>query len=118
MLSDEQSAELRALLEARQATIRASAYDAASFSRDRDRTRVGRDSVDESAEEALYGTKLRLADRENALLNQISQSLLRLQKGELDECEDCGDQISFARLRASPMTTLCIACQEDREEQA
>jgi hypothetical protein len=35
-------------------------------------------------------------------------------------CEDCGEAISFRRLLARPVTTLCIDCKEqsEREEQA
>jgi len=117
MLSESQLAELRALLEGARARILANAIDAASFSRDRDRTRMGRDSVDESAEEALYQTKLRLADREGQTLNAIEMALQRLSAGTLGECEDCEEPISFARLRARPMSRLCIPCQEDREEE-
>ena len=115
MLSDTQVAELRALLEADRDRILTNAHDASSFSRDRDRTRMGRDSVDESAEEAMYGTKLRLADRESEMLNAIEVALTRLNAGNLGECEDCEEPISFARLRARPMSRLCIACQQDRE---
>lgn len=115
MLSDAQAAELRALLEADRARILASATDASSFSRDRDRTRMGRDSVDESAEEALYGTKLHLANRDGQTLNAIEVALQRLAEGNLGECEECEETIGFARLRARPMSRLCIECQEDRE---
>ncbi len=116
MLSDKQTEELRAILEAKKEHIEANARDAASFSRDRDVTRIGRDSIDGSAAEELFGTKLRLADRESLLLDTINRSLDRLAKGDHGLCEDCGEDIAFARLQARPMTTLCIPCQEDREE--
>ncbi len=116
MLTDSQAAELRALLEAERDRILTLAHDASSFSRDRDITRIGRDSVDESAAEALYGTKLRLADRDSESLNAIEMALVRLASGNLGECEECEEPISFARLRARPMSRLCIPCQEDREE--
>jgi DnaK suppressor protein len=116
MLSERQNAELRALLEVEKERILANAQDAASFSRDRDITRIGRDSIDDSAAEALFGTKLRLADRESFLLDKINVSLRRLASAEAGICEDCEEPISFARLQARPMTTLCIPCQEDREQ--
>lgn len=116
MLSDQQNSVLRALLEAERDRILGNAREAASFSRDRDVTRIGRDSIDLSAAEDLFGTKLRLADRENFLLDKINRSLKRLETGEHGLCEECEEPISFARLQARPMTTLCIPCQEDREE--
>ncbi len=118
MLTDSQVAELRMLLQADRDRILSAAQDASSFSRDRDRTRIGRDSVDESAEEALYGTKLRLADRDSQTLNAIEMALVRLASGNLGECEECEEPIAFARLRARPMSRLCIECQEDQEDRS
>ena len=45
---------------------------------------------------------------------------MRLEANEIDVCEDCGESISFRRLLARPVTTLCIECKEqsEREEQA
>jgi DnaK suppressor protein len=63
---------------------------------------------------------MRLHDREKFLLGKINKQIARLQAGEIDVCEDCGDVISFRRLLARPVTTLCIDCKEqsEREEQA
>ncbi len=116
MLSDQQIAELRAVLELEKERIEGNARDARSFSKDRDITRIGRDSIDESAAEDLFGTKLRIADHESLLLDTINRSLERLAVGAHGICEDCEEPIPFARLQARPMTTLCIPCQEDREQ--
>ncbi len=115
MLTDSQATELRTLLETHRHRILISAKDASSFSRDRDRTRMGRDSIDDSAEEALYGTKLRLADRESEQIEAIELALKRLDEGSLGMCEECEEHIAFGRLKARPMSRLCIPCQEDRE---
>ncbi len=85
-----------------------------SMNRDTD---VGRDSIDESTEEEIISTALRLRDREKRLLDKIDSALERLEAGKIDECEDCGQQISFKRLTARPVTTLCIDCKEEREIQ-
>src|SRR5687767_15934263 len=63
---------------------------------------------------------MRLHDREKFLLGKIHKQIARLEKGELDVCEDCGEQIAFRRLLARPVTTLCIDCKEqsEREEAA
>ena len=115
MLNDEQVSELRAKLTAERDQLLVSARQALDFSRDRDRDRVGRDSLDESVEEWLYSTELRLKDREKFLLTKIKEALERLETGTIDECEDCAEEIGFARLSARPVTTLCIACKEERE---
>ena len=117
MLTDDQREQIRERLLAERRRILSKAKEAAAFSRDRDRNRIGGDSIDESAEEVLYGTELRLADRDSRTLKGIERSIQRLDAGELDECSDCGDDIAFPRLRARPMTTLCVACQEDAENE-
>lgn len=116
MLSTEQTEALRALLLVHHRQLVDSAVSAIGFSMDRDRDRVGRDSLDESTEEALYSTQLRLHDREKYLLSKIDAALERLEEGVIDECEECGGPIGFQRLMARPVTTLCIECKSDREQ--
>ncbi len=115
MLSQQQTAQLRERLLADRDRLTASAHSALDFTRDRDRDRVGRDSLDESTEEELYSTQLRLHDREKFLLGKIESALQRLDSGEINECEDCSEPIGFKRLMARPVTTLCIECKSDRE---
>lgn len=64
----------------------------------------------------MYSTQLRLHDRETFLLTKIDAALERLEAGVLDECEECSSAISFQRLMARPVTTLCIECKSDREQ--
>ena len=115
MLSPEQTRTLLDALEDQKRNLLENAREALGFTRDRDRSRIGRDSVDESAEEALYSTALRLRDRERYLLGKINAALGRIEDGEIDECEDCSEEIGYQRLLARPVTTLCINCKEDRE---
>ena len=117
MLTDSQIETLKTSLEAERARIVANAEGARDFSRDRDRDRIGRDSLDESVEEEMYGTKLRLHDRETYLLGKINQALERLADGILNECAECEEPIGYARLKARPVTTLCIACKEAEEDE-
>ena len=83
---------------------------------DRDRDRIGRDSMDESTEEEIYSTQLRLHDRETFLLAKIRDAMQRLEAGTLDECEECSEPIGFKRLMARPVTTLCFECKSAREQ--
>ncbi|MBA3502117.1 MAG: TraR/DksA C4-type zinc finger protein [Deltaproteobacteria bacterium] len=83
---------------------------------DRDRDRIGRDSMDESTEEEIYGTQLRLHDRETFLLAKIREAIIRLEAGKLDECEECSEPIGYKRLLARPVTTLCFECKSAREQ--
>lgn len=116
MLSPEQVAELQQRLHAERARILASADEVLGFAMSRDPERVGRDSIDASVEEGMYSTELRLHDREKKLLGKIDEALERLATGEIDECEDCGDEIGYKRLLARPVTTVCVECKEDREK--
>jgi DnaK suppressor protein len=116
MLSDKQKQQLREVLEAERARLISNAKDGLAFSMNRERN-IGRDSIDESMEEELFSTELRLRDREKFLLGKIDGSLRRLDEGNIDECEDCGESIGFKRLLARPVTTLCIDCKEARERE-
>jgi DnaK suppressor protein len=78
---------------------------------------IGRDSIDESMEEEIFSTELRLRDREKFLLGKIDEALRRLDENTVDECEDCGESIGFKRLLARPVTTYCIDCKEEREKE-
>lgn len=115
LLDDKQTSALRDKLQTERDRIVAKSKDALGFAMGRDPEIVGRDSIDASVEEGIYSTELRLHDREKKLLEKIDGALERLDAGEIDECEDCGDEIGFKRLLARPVTTLCVSCKEDRE---
>src|SRR5262245_48809950 len=118
-LTAQQSAQLRGVLESERQRLVRNAQDGLAFSMNRERN-IGRDSIDESMEEELFSTELRLRDREKFLLGKIGGALTRLAEGSINECESCGEPIGFKRLLARPVTTLCIDCKEEaeREEQA
>ena len=116
MLTQEQTTELKKVLEADLARLGAHAHSALEFTMDRDRDRIGRDSMDESTEEEIYSTQLRLHDRETFLLAKIREAILRLEAGKLDECEECSEPIGYKRLLARPVTTLCFECKSAREQ--
>ncbi len=58
---------------------------------------------------------LRLRDRDRRLASKILSALERLDAGTFGTCESCGRAISPARLRARPVTTLCIDCKTEAE---
>ena len=117
MLTTEQTEKLRAALLTDQARLIKSAQEGLQFSMNRDRDQVGRDSIDESMEEEMFSTELRLRDRESGLLGKIHSALERLDAGKIHKCEDCDEDIGFKRLLARPVTTLCIGCKEERERE-
>ena len=116
MLTDSQRTQLREALEAERQRLLRNAQDGLAFSMNRERN-IGRDSIDESMEEEIFSTELRLRDREKFLLGKIMGALERLDAGSVDECESCGESIGFKRLLARPVTTLCIDCKEEAEKE-
>lgn len=58
---------------------------------------------------------LRLRGRERSLIDKIDLAIKRIDVGEFGECVMCGEEIAIKRLKARPVTTMCIACKEDQE---
>ena len=77
------------------------------------------DPTDRAALESDRNFLLRMRDRERKLLSKISEAFARIEDGSYGRCEECGAEIGIERLKARPVTTLCIACksaQEAREQ--
>jgi len=119
MLSQKEKNEIRKVLEEEQKRLSRTSQNALAYSMNHERN-IGRDSIDESMEEEIFSTEMRLHDREKFLLNKVTKQLTRLEANEIDVCDECGESISFRRLMARPVTTLCIDCKEqaEREEAA
>lgn len=79
-------------------------------------------SKDDMADEADLASaltdqslSLRLRGRERVLIDKIDHALRRIENGEFGICVACEDEIEVSRLRARPVTTMCIACKEEQE---
>lgn len=75
------------------------------------------DPTDRASLESDRNFELRIRDRERKLINKIREALERLDLDEYGICESCGEEIGEARLRARPVTTLCIECKTEQERQ-
>ena len=53
--------------------------------------------------------------RSQKLVLEIRAALWRLKNGSFGKCEECGSELSFARLKAQPMALLCVDCRKDLE---
>jgi len=73
------------------------------------------DPADRASLESDRNFMLRIRDRENKLIKKIKKALARIDDGTFGICEKCGDNISASRLKARPVTTLCIACKTKEE---
>ncbi len=74
------------------------------------------DPADRATAESDRSFTLRIRDRERRLIRKISEALQRIEDGTYGECEECGESIGVPRLKARPVTTLCINCKSRQEE--
>ena len=73
------------------------------------------DPSDRASMESNRDSILRIRDRERKLIFKIQDALRRLDEGEYGICEECGEKIGIERLKARPVTTLCIECKSNQE---
>ena len=73
------------------------------------------DPSDRASLESDRNFTLRIRDRERKLIGKIREALDRIENGTYGICEDCGEDISAERLKARPVTTLCIDCKKRQE---
>ena len=115
----ERKVQIRTVLEDEQRRLAKKSENALSYAMNHERN-IGRDSIDESMEEEIFSTEMRLHDREKFLLGKINKQLARLDATRSTSARTAARTISFRRLLARPVTTLCIDCKEqsEREEAA
>ena len=53
--------------------------------------------------------------RGHNMLQDIQDALQKIENGTYGECENCGEDISIARLEANPMAKLCVDCKSEEE---
>ncbi|MBS3918173.1 MAG: RNA polymerase-binding protein DksA [Deltaproteobacteria bacterium] len=75
------------------------------------------DPTDRASLESDRNFLLRIKDRERKLILKVKEALDRIDNGIFGICESCGKSISEKRLMARPVTTLCIECKTELEEQ-
>ena len=74
------------------------------------------DPTDRASMESDRNFELRIRDRERRLIGKIKDALDRIEGGTFGICEECGENISEERLKARPVTTLCIDCKKSQEK--
>ena len=74
------------------------------------------DPTDRASLESDRNFLLRIRDRERKLIVKIKEALARIESGTFGICEVCGEEITEERLKARPVTTLCIDCKTEEEE--
>lgn len=75
----------------------------------------GKDEVDSANDDIIRHTELRFLSREALYLKKLKKSLDLFTDDEYGTCQDCGEGISFTRLKARPTAEMCITCKEESE---
>ncbi len=74
------------------------------------------DVSDQASAEADQHFSFRIRERERKLLKKIDEAIGRLVANTYGICEECQGDIPYKRLKARPVTTLCIECKTSQEE--
>jgi DnaK suppressor protein len=114
-LNQRQLKSFEKLLMARRQELLTDAGRTVSGMTDSDNKENFPEPVDRAALESDRNATLRIRDRERKLIAKIDAALERIADGTYGVCEECGEQIGVERLKARPVTTLCIDCKADQE---
>ena len=74
------------------------------------------DAADESVVRMVTDLHLQEAGRDLEELQGIDTALQRIESGDYGICEQCGNDIGYARLEVQPTATRCIECQSQYEK--
>ena len=72
---------------------------------------------DQASAEIDRNFMLRLKGRERKLLIKIDEAVEKIDSGTYGICDVCGEKINIKRLDARPVTTMCIECKIEQEEE-
>ncbi len=75
------------------------------------------DINDQATLESERSFGLRIRDRERKLIGKVQDAIKRMEEGAYGVCESCGEPIGLKRLQARPVTTFCINCKAEMEEE-
>jgi DnaK suppressor protein len=118
-LTQEQLSELRAGTDARRSQLAQEIRDDYARSREDNIGAISApagDAGDESVADLLAHLDQFDATRDVGELRAIEAAQKRMDEGTYGVCENCGNDIGFERLKASPTAVRCIACQRQYEK--
>jgi len=72
---------------------------------------------DQASAEIDRNFMLKLKGRERKLIKKIDEAIEKIDNGTYGICETCGEEINIKRLEARPVTTMCIECKTEQEEE-
>lgn len=74
------------------------------------------DETDFAAQLVQQGINIAMHRRKVARIREIETALRRMAETDYGVCEECGDEIGVARLKANPSARLCVHCQSALED--
>jgi DnaK suppressor protein len=74
------------------------------------------DETDFAAQLVQQGINIAMHRRQVARMHELETALKRLSETDYGICEECGEEIGVARLKANPSARLCVCCQSDLED--
>lgn len=74
------------------------------------------DETDFASQLAQQGVNVAMQRRRMARMGELENALRRLSETDYGICEECGDDIGVARLKANPSARLCVSCQSALED--
>lgn len=74
------------------------------------------DDTDFASQLAQHGLSVAMQRRRVARLRELEAALKRLARTDYGICEECGEEIGVARLKANPSARLCVSCQSAEED--
>ena len=75
------------------------------------------DVSDQASAEAEQNFSMKIREREQRLIKKIDEALERMDQDIYGICERCEEEIPYPRLKARPVTTLCINCKTLQEQE-
>ena len=118
-LTENQTHELRGLIESRRTALLAELREDATRAREQpyaEHAGPAPDAGDESVATLIADLEHAEVTRDLTEFRSLESARERLQDGQYGICSDCGGDIGFARLKATPSAMRCIQCQERHEK--
>jgi RNA polymerase-binding protein DksA len=118
-LTEDQLAQIKAVLQRRYLELREEIRDELERSGNEhyaDLAGPAPDPGDDSVADMLVDVGAAIVDRQVDEIREVEAALKRLAELDFGDCVDCGEEISFERLMASPTTRRCVRCQSLHEK--
>ena len=117
-LTDQQSQELRRMVEARRNALLAELREDAARAREQpyaEHAGAAPDSGDESVATLIADLEQADMTRDLNEFRALEAARERIEHGGYGECIDCGNDIVYERLKAFPAALRCVRCQDRHE---